>query len=199
MKPALIAIDMHRGHLDPQVATMPLPPEKARALIDRASTAFERLRGLGIPIIHVVTSYRNPEEIASNPFWRARAEDPSSTRREVLKHNMEGSPGTQIIPELYRDTDYLVRGKKRYSCFLGTDLDLLLTWLKVDALLLAGVNTNSCVLATACDACNRDYRVFVLSDLTDTMDGEERHKAALNLIATAFGWVVESERLMEYL
>ncbi len=37
---ALVAIDMHRGHLDPAVATLPLPAERCKPLIARAAELF---------------------------------------------------------------------------------------------------------------------------------------------------------------
>ena len=49
----------------------------------------------------------------------------------VREHNIEGSPGTQIIPELYRPGDYVIDNKKRLDCFYGTDLRQLLDTLGV--------------------------------------------------------------------
>ena len=37
---AIIAIDMHRGHLDMDVATMPAKPEDAKRVIARAQEAL---------------------------------------------------------------------------------------------------------------------------------------------------------------
>src|SRR3990170_4533247 len=95
---AVVAIDMHRGHLDPAVATLPLPAERCAPVIARAATLFSELRAIGVPIIHVVTEYREPGEIASNPFWRAIDVDPNKVRKGILRHNLAGSPGTQVIP-----------------------------------------------------------------------------------------------------
>jgi hypothetical protein len=51
--------------------------------------------------VHLLTHYRAVPEIASNPFWRTRAEDPGATRKNVLRHNIQGMPGVTIMPELY--------------------------------------------------------------------------------------------------
>ena len=77
---ALVAIDMHRGHLDPGVATLPLPAERCGPVIDRAAQLFAALRQRGVAIVHVVTEYRGPEEIAANPFWGAIEHDPAKAR-----------------------------------------------------------------------------------------------------------------------
>ena len=79
-----VAIDMHRGHLDPTVATLPLPPERCGPVIARASALFHELRAIGVPIVHVVTEYREPGEIATNPFWQAVHDDPEKARA-ILK------------------------------------------------------------------------------------------------------------------
>ena len=109
---AVVAVDMHRGHLDPSVATLPLAPERCALVIARAADLFQKLRAIGVRIIHVVTEYRESEEISSNPFWKAIHDDPAKARKGILHHNLAGSQGTEIIPALYADGDLVVRGKK---------------------------------------------------------------------------------------
>ena len=197
---AVIAIDLHRGHLDPEVATMPVRPGTERQIIEANREFFERCREEGIPVVHQVTSYRDAEEIRSNPFWRSRADDPNATRRNVERHNIQGSPGCETIPELLdAELDWLVDTKKRYDCFVATDLDFVLRKHGINTVLITGVNTNSCVLSTATTACSRDYTVIVVEDCVDTMDGPELHEAALECIRAAFGWVMTSHEVIENL
>lgn len=191
-----VAIDMHRGHLDPAVATMPLPAERAARVVANTSPFFDALRALGIPIVHVVTMYRSPEEALSNPFWRAKAEDPQATRRTADKHNVLPSRGTEIIPDLYRASDRVVTHKKRYDCFYGTDLEFVLRGLGAEAVLLTGVNTNSCVLGTAFAANVRDFRTIVVTDCVNTMDGDALHEAGLAVIRTAVGWTCTAQEVL---
>src|SRR5436190_17947621 len=147
---AVIAVDMHRGHLDPSVATLPLTAERCGPVIARAAKLFHELRAIGVRIIHVVTEYRESEEIAANPFWKAIHDDPTKARKGILRHNLAGGPGTEIMPELYDPGDLVVRGKKRYASFHGTDLEFVLrSRLLADTLVLAGINTTTCVLCAA--------------------------------------------------
>ena len=192
IRPAVVAIDCHRGHLDPSVATMPASPETAARLTEANRRFFEDARAAGIPIIHVVTQYRDVEEIRANPFWRTRAEDPNATRKNVLRHNLMGSPGCSIMPGLHQTGDIVVNTKKRYDCFQGTDLDITLRTHGINTLFITGINTNSCVLATACAANVRDYAVIIIEDCVDTMDTPEHHKAALLCLRTAFGHVMSA-------
>jgi nicotinamidase-related amidase len=186
---AVVSIDMHRGHLDPAVATMPLPAERCAPLLERTRALFEAVRSVGVPIVHVVTTYRDEAEISSSPIWLAKSKDASATRRNALRHNLEGGPGTELMPGLHRAGEPLLTTKKRYSSFLGTELDWLLrSRLNADTLILVGVNTNTCVLCAVFEACNRDYRVIVASDCVDTMDGPDLHSFALQTISVSLGW-----------
>ena len=197
---AVVAIDMHRGHLDPAVATLPLPVERCGLVIKRAAALFSDLRARGVPIIHVVTEYRDPAEIAANPFWKAAHDDASKARRGILRHNLIGSPGTEIIPELHDPRDVVVRSKKRYSVFQPTDLEFVLRRrLGVDTVILAGINTTTCVLCAAFEATNRDFRVIVAADAVDSMDGEDMHRFALRLIEAALGWPLGNEEIVRAL
>ena len=195
-KMAVIAIDLHRGHLDMAVATMPTSPEVAARIIASNDRLFRWAREAGVPVIHLVTSYRDEAEIRANPFWRTRAEDPAATRKNVLRHNIIGGPGCTVMPVLQKPTDWVVATKKRYDCFVGTDLDFLLRTHGINTLLLTGVNTNSCVLATTVAANVRDYSVVVVEDCVDTMDGPALHEAGLACISTAFGIVVTADAII---
>lgn len=197
---AVVAIDMHRGHLDPAVATLPLAADRCGPVIKRAASLFSDLRARGVPVIHVVTEYRDAGEIAANPFWKAAHDDPAKARRGILKHNLVGSPGTEIIAELYDPRDVQIRSKKRYSVFEPTDLEFVLRRrLGVDTVILAGINTTTCVLCAGFEATNRDFRVVVAADAVDSMDGEEMHRFALRLMAAAIGWPQSNDEILRAL
>src|SRR5438046_3425540 len=55
---ALVTIDMHRGHLDMDVATMPARPEDASRVVRNARAALDFARARAIPVIHVILVYR---------------------------------------------------------------------------------------------------------------------------------------------
>ena len=54
---AVVAIDMHRGHLDPAVATLPLAADRCGPVIKRAAALFADVRARGVPVVHVVTFF----------------------------------------------------------------------------------------------------------------------------------------------
>src|SRR5712692_113886 len=207
---AVITIDMHRGHLDMDVATMPAKPEDAARVIRNARQVLDFSRKHKIPVIHVVLVYRRIPGIGSegmaSPFWKAMHAAQGETDRltpgrksTVREHNVEGSPGTEIIPELYREGDYVINNKKRLDCFYGTDLRILLETLKIKSVVLMGINTNTCVLNTAFTAFNFDYRVVVLSDCVASMYGDDLHVFGLQNVARCLGWVLTNDQFFQKL
>ena len=197
VRAAIVGIDLHRGHLDMSVATMPSTPEVAQRVVAANKVLFDWARTQSIPVVHLITRYRDAEEIRVNAFWRTRAEDPNNPRKNVMRHNIAGMPGTQVMPGLQQPQDWVVDTKKRYNCFVATDLDFLLRSHGINTLIVTGVNTNSCILSTVTAACSMDYAVLVPSDCVDTMDAPALHDAALLCIRTAFGFVMTSQEVMK--
>ena len=199
LRPAALTIDLHRGHLDPDVATMALTPEAASRVTAANVALLRELRTLGVPIVHAVTRYRTVDEIASNPFWRSVA-DTDASRTNVMRHNLDGMPGLELMPGvLDPDHDLVIDTKKRYDCFVATDLAFVLETLGANLLLITGVNTNSCVLATTVAASVRDFACLVVSDCVDTVDGPDLHTAALTCLRQAFARVADSAAVLDLL
>lgn len=201
---AIIAIDLHRGHLDPNVATMPVPFEESRRVLENTRKLFALARKHRIPIIHVILQIRQISESLSeasvNPFWSA-VESVKETltphkQSQIFRHNIMGSIQTEIMQEVKPEKeDYVINNKKRLSAFYGTDLEILLRTLKVNTLIIIGVNTNTCVLCTAFEAFNRDFKVIVISDCVASMYGKDLHEFALQNISRCIGWVLSLSEL----
>jgi nicotinamidase-related amidase len=109
---------------------------------------------------------------------------------DLRQHNLEGTVQTELMPQLYEEGDYLIDNKKRMSAFYGTDLEILLRTLKRNTLALIGINTNTCVLSTAFDAYNRDFKVVLIADAVGSAFGEELHQFALENVRRCMGWVL---------
>lgn len=199
---AVLTVDLHHGHLDPEIATLPVPAEKARSVIEHTADLTAEAREVDVPVIHVTSAYRNPKEILSCPKWRPDDVDTDSGNlRDVSgigEHNPVGTQLTEIMPEIRDDKhDVFTHAKKRYSPFLHTDLEFILEQRNVDRLFIAGVNTNSCVQCTCFEACNRDYKVVVVEECVDSMDGDEFHELALQNIEQVLGEVQTLEEAIK--
>jgi nicotinamidase-related amidase len=189
-RPAVVTVDLHRGHLDPTIATLPLSVTAASALVGRIDLLLRKYRELHVPVIHILTSYGTANEIVSNPFWRIQTGVSSSPRSRIAEHNLVGGPGVEIMPGIIANGDLVVDTKKRYDSFFATPLEFLLRTGGHDSILLIGVNTNSCVLATGIAACTRDFAVFLVDDGIDTMMGAALDAAARAIFEASFGWVI---------
>jgi nicotinamidase-related amidase len=78
-----------------------------------------------------------------------------------------------------------------------TELEFLLDQIGAEAVILTGINTSSCVLCTAFEATNKDYKVYVVEDCVDSMDGPEFHDAAVMLINRIIGKVVKADDMVK--
>ncbi|MEE9239740.1 MAG: cysteine hydrolase [bacterium] len=204
----IVTIDMHRGHLDPEVATMPAAEEDCEKVIGNAEPLLHFARSHRIPVVHVKLVFRKIPGLGSegmiNPFWRTLHDIQDEKNRLTLgrkstvnDHNIMGEPTTELIPSLFEDGDYVIDNKKRLDCFMGTDLKGLLDILDAKNVCLMGINTNTCVLNTAFTAFNHDYRVVVLSDCVASMYGPDLHVLGLQNVMRCLGLVFSNEEFME--
>jgi nicotinamidase-related amidase len=195
-KTAIVSIDMHRGHLDssPQC---PCPAPRAREIVEPIDTFHDRARTLGVPIIHVRSVLRRGGEDdirGISSAWRRTfplhvGEIPNSDA-----HAIEGSPWTEFVTRV-APNDLIVETKKRLSAFYPTDLDFLLRNMRVETIVLNGGFTDCCILNSAFDASNHNYRVIVARDL---VRGTDNHleDAALAMVSLHLGLVTDSADLV---
>ena len=202
---AIITVDCHRGHLDPEIATMPVVASQAASVVDAIAQLLQAGRAAGMPVIHVILQNRllahDTPESMSNPFWRALDEARQSLTpvlpSTVRGHNIVGSAQTELMPQLGPEAgDLVINTKRRLSIFRETDLELLLRSLSVDTVILCGINTNTCVLCACFEAFNRDLRVIVLSDGVASMYGDDLHFFGLQNISRCLGWVLDLGELL---
>jgi len=195
-KTAIVSIDMHRGHLDPS-PQCPCPAPRARDIVGPINAFHDSARALGIPIIHVRSVLRRGGEDdirGVSSAWRRTfplyvGEIPNSDA-----HAIEGSQWTEFVTRVEPD-DLIVDTKKRLSAFYPTDLDFLLRNMRVESLVLNGGFTDCCILNTAFDASNHNYRVIVARDLVRGTD-EHLEDAALTMVSLHLGLVADSADIL---
>ena len=197
----VLTIDCQRGNLDPAIASLPVPEAECDRVISGANRLLGLARKAGVAIIHVTTVYEAPL-LASHPFERAMLEiEESFTPHRQSRfdhHKRPGSVGAQFVQALdVQPSDLIVDCKRTFDSFQGTPLELLLRFMKKDTLLIAGCNTNTCVLATAFGAYNRGFRVVVVSDCVASAYGDDLHEFALANIQRRLGWVLSLAEVEE--
>ncbi|MGI9860857.1 isochorismatase family cysteine hydrolase [Moorella naiadis] len=166
-KKALLIIDMQNDFVGPQPV---MQCEGGREIIPSILELISNARQADIPIIHIIQEHRR--QMAD--FGRELDVSPP--------HCLEGTTGARIIEEIKVEPEDLIVIKRRFSGFLGTDLDLLLHGMQVDTLIIAGVATDGCIRATAVDAHQLGYHVHVIADCVAGAK-QDSHQAALAYLA----------------
>ena len=122
----------------------------------------ERAREAKVPIIYV-----------NDNFGRWRSDFKKIVDR-CLHSDVRGRPIAELlVPD---EDDYFVL-KPKHSGFFSTTLDLLLEYLGVRTLIVAGFAGNNCVLFTANDAYMRDYQLIIPADCTASNTPEDNENA----------------------
>ncbi len=167
-QPVLLAIDIQQGGVMPGGATgIPHMPDHAMRM-RRARGVIEAARAAGIPVVFFQEAHR-----------RSMVDFGRELDGSEDVHCLEGNPGTEIAAELVglRPNDMVIR-KRRYSCFFGTDLEILLKGLRAQTLVLIGGLTDVCVHYTFVDGHQHDYHCRVVEDCVGG-SGEAAHDASL--------------------
>jgi nicotinamidase-related amidase len=129
----------------------------------KLSELSRRARDAGVPVIYVNDNFGK---------WR-------SDFRQQLGHVLEDGVRGEPIAKLLRpdEEDYFVL-KAKHSGFYHTQLDLLIDYLQVRTIVVAGFTTDICVLFTTSDAYMRDLDIIVPPDCSAAAS-LEHHRNAL--------------------
>ena len=166
-QPVLLVIDIQGGPSNgDEPSSIPFMPGYQDRM-DCAPDLVTAARASGVPVIFFQEAHRR------NLVDFGRELDGAEG-----VHLLEGDPGTEISPMLeVRADDYVIR-KRRYSCFFGTELEILLKGLRAETLILVGGHTDVCVHYTFVDGHQHDYFCRVVEDCV-AGSSAEAHEAAL--------------------
>jgi nicotinamidase-related amidase len=203
-KTVVLTIDMQNDYLDQEAASLPVAPEEARRILTNTRRLLGFARSLQLPVVHAYVK-RRPLEVQYRVLHNAVIE---ASARARLSQNAQGAPartkpdrvdGTlqaEVPSMLVAPGDFHVTTKRVLDSFLGTDLDTLLgRILQASTLVIAGINTDTCVYSTVFSAGNRGYYPIVVSDCVGSMRGVDQHWMALELMARSVAWVMRIDEL----
>lgn len=165
--------------MDPRTALVvvdmvnPLDFPGARSLLRQAlpaarriATLRARLKPRGVPVVFVNDNFTH---------WR---EDFGQLVAICSQPDALGAPLLEVLPPEQDDYNLL---KPQHSAFYNTPLEVLLSQLGVGRVVLTGIATDQCILASAIDARMRELEVVVASDGTAAMTAV-RHRNALAVL-----------------
>lgn len=135
MTTALLVIDLQRG-----MFTQAQAPHEGEAVLARVADLLRRARGARVPVLHV-----RHDGGAGDPLER-------------------GTAGWEIHPAVAPRADEPVIDKDRPSAFAGTDLHARLAALRVDRLVVAGMQTEFCIDTNCRVARELGYAVVLVAD-----------------------------------
>jgi biuret amidohydrolase len=166
-QPVLVVVDIQKAGFIGSDAGIPVMEGTSENMF-RARKVIDAARDNDIPIIFLQEIHR-----------RSKVDFGRELDGNEDEHLIEGDEGTPIAADVVglREDDYIIQ-KRRYSGFIGTDLEILLRGLKAETLILVGGLTNVCVHYTFADAHQGDYHVRVVKDCV-AGSSRDAHDAAL--------------------
>ena len=168
-----------------------LPEALQSELLAKASTALERARREGIPVIYVVVRFREGyPEISSRDVARRGIRESGRLR--------EGTTGAEIHPAVAPQPGEVVVTKRRTGPFSTTDLAAVLNAKGIETLVLMGVSTSGCVLSAVRWGADIDYQLIVLADCCADRD-EEVHRVLTEKVFPRQATVVTSQEFLQAL
>ena len=176
-RPVLIVIDMLNDYLTEW------EPVSRSLLVASINELVGLFRASGCPVVWLRQEF---EPDLSDAFPEMRSKGISKT--------VKGTPGCEIWPELHVQTSDIVVVKKRYSAFFRTSLDVVLQDLKVEEIVLAGINTHACIRMAAIDAYQRDWPVVLAADGVDSYD-REHHLVPMKYMRDKIARVLTNDQI----
>ncbi len=189
-KPAIINVDLQKAYTN--VGEFATAYETHPRQMDYVNELAEIGRAKQVPIVWTYVAYMDSGEDCG--IWGTRTDTPDS-----LQNIKVGSRRAQFDDRLKIDEKRdIIMNKRMASAFHETNLTSLLTWHRVDTVIVTGGSTSGCVRATVVDSLSHSYRTIVpLECVADKH--ESPHFANLYDMAIKYADVVPAAEVIEYL
>jgi nicotinamidase-related amidase len=199
---ALLIIDMQNDFCHPDGfngGELNLDLTSIRAIIPSIQTLLEWSRNLGLTIIFTRESH--PPDLSNVTSSKQRrytnAGSPIGATGKMGRFLVQGEKGVEIIEELCPLPQETQLDKPAHSCFVNTHLDHKLRSQNITHLIITGVTTQCCVLATYRHASDLGYYCLLLDDCCATFNSAD-HDATIRILQSeggVLGWVAHSSML----
>ena len=150
---AVVNVDLQNAYTRPDEFATAYETDPRQ--MEHVSRISDLVRARGLPVVWTYVAYLPSGEDCG--VWGTRTDDEDSlqnirpgSRRAMLDDRLRIDPGRDIV-----------FNKRMASAFHETMLGSLLTFHKVDTLIVTGGSTSGCVRATVVDSVSRGYRTIV--------------------------------------
>jgi maleamate amidohydrolase len=154
-RPALVNIDLQRAYTD--LAAFKTAYQTDPRQIEHINALSARVRALGLPVVWTYVAYLDSGEDAG--VWGTRTNTPDS-----LQNIRHGSERAELDPRCDVQPGDIVMLKRMASPFFETNLWSLLTFHRIDTVIITGGSTSGCVRACAVDSLSRGFRTTVVEE-----------------------------------
>ena len=111
---------------------------------------------------------------------------------------MKGERGHAIDTRVAPATGELILDKNTSSAFHSTPIDLYLRNMAVETLVVTGVASDQCVLATSIDAADRGFHVIMAADACANLDPGSAEATQI-LFGRVWGYVMQKADVIHWL
>ncbi|KAF0103086.1 MAG: hypothetical protein FD144_2261 [Rhodospirillaceae bacterium] len=152
-KLALVNIDLQNGYTRPSEFGTAYETDPRQ--IEHVNRLARLLRLRGCPVVWTFVAYLGSGEDCG--VWGTRAD-----MSEALRSITAGDRRAQLDDRCEVDRGHdIVLNKRMASAFFETNLGSLLTFHRVDTVIVTGGSTSGCVRATVVDGLSRSFRMIV--------------------------------------
>jgi biuret amidohydrolase len=201
---ALLLIDLQRDFLEPGGFGEMLGNDvsQLRRVIEPNRKLLAAWRAEGLAVMRTREGHR-PDLSDLPPAKRIRGRGKTRIGDDgpMGRILVRGEAGHDIIPELYPLPSEPVIDKPGKGAFFATDLHAILQNRGIRQLIVTGVTTEVCVNTTVREANDRGYDCLVPADCVGSYFPEFQTMGLQMIKAQGgiFGWVSDSERILEAL
>jgi maleamate amidohydrolase len=154
-RPAIVNIDLQRAYTD--LAAFKTAYQTDPRQLEYINTLSALARARGLPVVWTYVAYLESGEDAG--VWGTRTNTPDSLQN--IKH---GSERAMLDPRCAIAPTDIVMLKRMASPFFETNLWSLLTFHRIDTVVITGGSTSGCVRACAVDSLSRGFRTVVVEE-----------------------------------
>jgi ureidoacrylate peracid hydrolase len=199
INPALLVIDVQNGFVSKGGSYDLLGMETTNytKVIPKIRDLIIMCRNAGIPIFFTqAVREASGIDVLTNTHQIL----PKSREERIMKRPIciRGTWDADIVDDIKPvDTDHIVI-KRRDSAFHDTEIGVWLRSIRVDTLIICGIDTSICVETSLRDAFNIGYDIVLVSDATASSN-TKHYESTLENVRDYYGIVLELKELFQQL